>query len=123
MSRCAVRRDEIPVIIRPAQGSSPLRALATELVPLLEPRISGWTGSGRQIELADRLTRDGLRDTVRVILERHGATRLLIVIDQFEELLLDEEGIVSLATVLSATGSRRTSACWPRSEPTSWRRC
>ena len=96
------KAGEIPVIIRPAQGSSPLRALAAELVPLLEPRISGLDRLIKADELADRLTRDGLHDIVRIIFELHGATRLLVVIDQFEELLLDEEGIVPLATLLSS---------------------
>jgi WD40 repeat protein len=96
------KAGEIPVIIRPAQGSSPLRTLAAELVPLLEPRISGLDRLRKADELAGRLSRDGLHDIVRVILERAGATGLLVVIDQFEELLLDEEGIVPLATLLSS---------------------
>jgi len=95
------KAGEIPVIIRPAQGSSPLRVLAAELAPLLEPRISGLDQLNEADDLADRLTRDGLHDIVPVILERHSATGLLVVIDQFEELLLDEEGIVPLVTLLS----------------------
>ena len=96
------KAGDIPVIIRPAQGSSPLLALAAELVPLLEPGISGLDWLNKADELAGRLTRDGLRDIVRVILERRSGTRLLMVIDQFEELLLDEEGIVPLAALLSS---------------------
>jgi WD40 repeat protein len=93
---------EIPVVIRPARGSSPLRALAAGLVPLLEPDISEMDRLNRADDLASRLTRDGLRDIVPVILARHRTARLLVVIDQFEELLdLDQEVIDPLVALLS----------------------
>ena len=96
------KAGEIPVIIRPAGGSSPLRALAGGLVPLLEPGISEMDRLSQADDLAGRLTRDGLRDITPAILARHRATRMLVVIDQFEELLdLGEENIVPLAKLLS----------------------
>ena len=100
------KAGDIPVVIRPAHGSSPLRALAAELMPLLDPGISEMDRLDEADHLAGRLTRDGLRDIVPVVLKRHGATRLLIVIDQFEELLdLDKEAIVPLAALLSGDRS------------------
>ena len=96
------KAGEVPVIIRPARGSSSLRALAAGLVPLLEPGTSEMDLLSRADDLARRLIRDGLRDIAPVILERHRATRLLIVIDQFEELLdLGEDDLVPLASLLS----------------------
>jgi WD40 repeat protein len=78
---------DIPVVIRPSQRSSPLHALAAELVPLLGPEKSGLERLEQTDRLVDRLARDGLRDVApEVLTSQHGA-RLLIVIDQFEELL------------------------------------
>ena len=79
---------DIPVVIRPSQHSSPLHALAAELIPLLEPGVSEIDQIAKAADLADILSRQGLHDVVPRLLKRHqGGRRLLIVIDQFEELL------------------------------------
>jgi WD40 repeat protein len=76
----------ITASMRPAQASSPVAALAGALLPLLEPdqsetqRLAGLEG-------LTRLLLDGhLADVVDRVLTRMHATRLLLVIDQFEEL-------------------------------------
>lgn len=96
------KAGEIPVVIRPARGSSPLRALAAGLMPLLEPGTSETGRLTQADDLAGRLTRDGLHDIVPIVLETHNATRLLVIIDQFEELLdLGDGDIVPLVALLS----------------------
>jgi WD40 repeat protein len=94
---------DIPVVIRPSQHSSPLHALAAELVPLLEPGLSEIDQIAKAAALADILSRQGLHDMVPRLLKRHqGSRRLLIVIDQFEELLdLPPDHIDALAGVLA----------------------
>ncbi|WP_052069085.1 nSTAND1 domain-containing NTPase [Streptacidiphilus albus] len=99
---------EIPVVVRPSHGSSPLRALAAELVPLV-------AGTDRQgplsaaDDLADRLAREGLHNIVPLIVGQNSASRLLVVIDQFEELLDHHQGDI-LALVALFSGDRRPAA-------------
>lgn len=96
------RVGDIPLVIRPARSSSPVRALAAELVSLLEPGSSEMDQLSKADDLANRLVQDGLHDIVPAVLARHHGARLLVVIDQFEELLdLSRNDISQLAELLS----------------------
>ncbi|MGV9271214.1 nSTAND1 domain-containing NTPase [Kitasatospora sp. NPDC003701] len=78
----------LAVTLRPDSGSSPLSALAAALLPLLEPALSETQRLERIPVLAAALARpQGMADIAPRLLERHGATQLLLVLDQFEELL------------------------------------
>ncbi|MEU1287677.1 serine protease [Kitasatospora sp. NPDC005856] len=92
------------VVVRPASGSSPLTALAAGLLPLLEPGLPQVPETRRLAwvaELAERLAGGGLADVVARVLERRGCHRLLVVVDQFEELLaLAPAAVDALADVL-----------------------
>lgn len=83
-----------PVVMRPSAGSSPLTALAAALLPLREPPgLSGTELDERREKLTARLQDSGaLADIVPGLLTPDGMnaggySRLLIVVDQFEELL------------------------------------
>ncbi|HWC83127.1 MAG TPA: trypsin-like peptidase domain-containing protein [Pseudonocardiaceae bacterium] len=78
---------DCPVVMRPGHHTSPLRALAAELVPLLEPGLGEIDRLGRTSTLAAELAEHGLAEVLPRILELTGAQRLLVVVDQFEELL------------------------------------
>lgn len=78
---------DVPVVIRPTRGSSPLHALAAALVPLLEPGLTEIDRLAKTTLLAAELAAHGLHDIAPRILARRRAARLLVVIDQFEELL------------------------------------
>ncbi|MFI9272914.1 trypsin-like peptidase domain-containing protein [Kitasatospora sp. NPDC052896] len=91
------------VVFRPSTGGSPLSALAAALLPLLEPRLSEVERLARIPELTGALAngQGGLADVVARILSRHGSGKLLIVVDQFEELLSrTPEAVDALAGVL-----------------------
>jgi WD40 repeat protein len=92
---------DVPVVIRPTRGSSPLHALVRELVPLLEPGLSEIDEIAKRNVLATELVKHGLHNVAPSVLARHSATRLLIVIDQFEELLdLPEHDVRTFADAL-----------------------
>ncbi|MHC0433560.1 nSTAND1 domain-containing NTPase [Streptomyces sp. O3] len=90
------------VVMRPGSGSSPLSALAAALLPLLEPETSATQRLERIPALVGRLAADnGLADVVPPLLDRHRSRQLLIVVDQFEELLaLAPAAVDELAGVL-----------------------
>ncbi|MCX4632241.1 serine protease [Streptomyces sp. NBC_01443] len=92
------------VVVRPASGSSPLAALAAGLLPLLEPGLPKTSETQRLAWVADlteALGRGGLADVVTRVLELRKSRRLLVVVDQFEELLaLAPEAVNELADVL-----------------------
>ncbi|HKR49631.1 MAG TPA: trypsin-like peptidase domain-containing protein [Pseudonocardiaceae bacterium] len=75
------------VTMRPGHHASPLHALAAELLPLLDPELSETQWLAETSVLAGVLAEQGLRGIVPRILERHRHDRLLVVVDQFEELL------------------------------------
>lgn len=78
----------LAVTLRPDSGSSPLSALAAALLPLLEPELSPTQRLERAPVLAALLAGpQGMADLAPRLLERHGASQLLLVLDQFEELL------------------------------------
>ncbi|MFD7169011.1 nSTAND1 domain-containing NTPase [Streptomyces violascens] len=94
----------LAVVVRPASGSSPLSALAAALLPLLEPGLSETQRLARIPDLAAVLRRPGgLADLVSQLLDRCDSRRLLVVVDQCEELLdLPQAVVDELAGVLFA---------------------
>ncbi|MFI2207500.1 trypsin-like peptidase domain-containing protein [Streptomyces sp. NPDC020192] len=90
------------IVIKPERPLSPLRALAAALVPLLEPDLPVSDRPARYNSLVANLAEQGLRDLAPLVLEQQDRQRLLVVVDQFEELLkLDEDDIEAFAQVLS----------------------
>ncbi|GAA4635488.1 hypothetical protein GCM10023196_081180 [Actinoallomurus vinaceus] len=88
-------------VLRPGSGSSPLSALASALLPLIEPDLGATERLLRLPGLRDALAQGGLADLVPQVLRDTGRNRLLIVVDQFEELLAQEtEAVDALADVL-----------------------
>ncbi|WP_052866874.1 nSTAND1 domain-containing NTPase [Streptomyces niger] len=80
------------VVVRPAAGRSLLTTLASELVALLDPELRGAERVAQARDLAPLLADGGLPETVRLVLAETGARRLLIVVDQGEELFADAGG-------------------------------
>jgi len=67
----------------------PFHALATALIPLLEPQLqSGMKQMQATRKLTDELRNetDALRDVIELITKEASSSRLLLVVDQFEEL-------------------------------------
>ncbi|WP_215455600.1 trypsin-like peptidase domain-containing protein [Streptomyces sp. ATCC 21386] len=97
------------VVLRPASShGSPPAALAAALLPLLEPGLSEVDSLEKTQKLAAVLRGDsgpGLHSTVTSVLNRTGARRLLLVVDQCEEALAaPAEEVTALADLL-AVGS------------------
>jgi WD40 repeat protein len=92
--RVRQRQDWVVADLRPGTGSSPLAALASALLPLLEPDLHETDRLVQIPALADVLGARRLDDVVERVLERAGAQRLLLVIDQFEELLAHRPDVV-----------------------------
>ncbi|MFF3503778.1 trypsin-like peptidase domain-containing protein [Streptomyces sp. NPDC003247] len=90
------------IVLRPSAGSTPTAGLALELLSLLEPGLSETDRLDRVPTLTRVLAREhGLADAVPRLLKRQGSRRLLVVIDQFEELLArDAAAVDDLAGVL-----------------------
>ena len=83
-----VRKDAEWTVVSMRPGSDPFRELASALLPLLEAEMSETDRLSEVSKLRARL-RSGdiaLADVLRRILARTGKTRLLVVLDQFEEL-------------------------------------
>ena len=72
--------------LRPTAGTSPFAALAAALLPLLEPRMTEADRFRELPKLAETLAEGRLAEVADRGLERAGARRLLLVVDQFEEL-------------------------------------
>jgi WD40 repeat protein len=93
---------DVPLLLRPTRGGSPLHVLAAGLVPLLEPEISELDRPHKTDRLVSYLARDGLHEVVRRVLELHHGKRLLVVIDQFEGLLdLPDDAVREFADALA----------------------
>ncbi|MGI5468736.1 trypsin-like peptidase domain-containing protein [Streptomyces sp. CA-132043] len=92
------------VVVRPAAGRSLLTTLASELVALLHPGLRGTDRLARARELEPLLTDPGgLAETIRLALAESagGARRLLVVLDQGEELFAgDSQDAGTAAEVL-----------------------
>jgi WD40 repeat protein len=74
------------VDLRPTSGASPLAALASRLLPLLEPDM---TEAGRLRDLPELvavLEQGRLAEVIDRVLERASLQRLLLIVDQLEEL-------------------------------------
>ncbi|WP_219669972.1 serine protease [Streptomyces bambusae] len=89
-------------VLRPSAGTSPLTALAAALLPLLEPGLSGTERLARLPVLAGVLATGGLADIAAGLQGGpQGNTRLLVVVDQFEELFARaDEAVEQLVGVL-----------------------
>ncbi|MGI8332697.1 trypsin-like peptidase domain-containing protein [Actinomadura scrupuli] len=80
------------VWVRPAAGSTPAAACASAFLPLLEPDMTESERLAEVPKLAGVLAGGGLVDVVERVLARTDARRLMLVVDQFEELLAEEPG-------------------------------
>ncbi|MFD7498882.1 trypsin-like peptidase domain-containing protein [Streptomyces sp. NPDC059832] len=91
-------------ILRPAHYSTALRGLASVLLDLLERDCAEAEKFARISAVADEIVSRGIREVAARVLRVQRATRLLIVVDQFEELLdeeiFDSDDIDALADVL-----------------------
>ncbi len=84
--RLRQRQGWVVAAMRPAQATSPLAALAAALQPLLEPGMS-QTQRLRELGQLEAVLAEGrLLEVVDRALAQTGDERLLLVIDQFEEL-------------------------------------
>ncbi|MFJ9691173.1 trypsin-like peptidase domain-containing protein [Kitasatospora sp. NPDC101183] len=98
--------DGLAVVLRPGGGSSPLSALAGALLPLLEPDLSPTRRLDRLGPLTAHLAAPGgLAEVMGQLAQLHGRRRrLLVVVDQFEELFArGEQAVDELADVLFGT--------------------
>ncbi|MET7510001.1 trypsin-like peptidase domain-containing protein [Streptomyces albidoflavus] len=99
-------RGACVAVVRPASGSTPLAALASALLPLLEPGLPETRRLARLPGLTDELRDHGLAGTVDRLLARQGVDHLLLVLDQLEEVLQQpEDAERELAEVLFAAGA------------------
>ncbi len=90
-----LRAEDFSVgILRPASGRRPLSALAAALLPLLEPDLSVVERLNGLPALVRVLEEQGAADTVTAVRERQRTRGLLIVVDQFEELLVSAPDLV-----------------------------
>ncbi|MFI5527870.1 trypsin-like peptidase domain-containing protein [Kitasatospora sp. NPDC051853] len=93
----------VPLVVRPSSGADPLSALAAALLRILDPGLSRPDIAARTPDVADHLRRRGLGDHTAQVLEAHAGHRLVVVVDQFEELLARSTQVVDdLAEVLFA---------------------
>jgi WD40 repeat protein len=86
MPRLRQRSEWVLASLRPATGLPPLAALAAVLLPLLEPEMSEAARLLELPALARVLASGRLAEVVDRVLARANARRLLLVVDQFEEL-------------------------------------
>lgn len=95
-------------VLRPAHHSTALRGLAAVLLDLLDPDCPEAEKFARTSAVAAEISRHGLREIATRVLRVQHAGRLLIVVDQFEE-LLDEEAFApdDIAALADALDLRR----------------
>ena len=90
------------ITLKPEGPLNPLRALAAALVPLLEPDLPLIDQPAHYDSIVANLVEHGLRDLARLALGQQDRSRLLIVIDQFEELLkVDASDVETFANALA----------------------
>ncbi|XVV07364.1 serine protease [Actinosynnema sp. CA-248983] len=95
-------------VLRPSDASTPLRSLAAALARLLHGRADSIE---RVDDLAKRLADSGVADVVAAVLAKSGAERLVVAVDQFEEIFdLPEADQAAFTAVLSAAA--RPSSRW-----------
>ncbi|MFG1702235.1 trypsin-like peptidase domain-containing protein [Nonomuraea sp. M3C6] len=82
------------VVVRPSTGRSLLSALGAGLSALLHPGLTGAEALSKAREVRKALKQEGLGEIAPLVLRGSQAKRLLIVVDQAEELLVcpPEEG-------------------------------
>jgi WD40 repeat protein len=80
------RPEWVVAAMRPAAGASPLAALAWALLPVLEPETTETQRLGEVRGLEAVLAEGRLAEVADRARQRVGAERLLLVVDQFEEL-------------------------------------
>lgn len=97
-------------VLRPSDGSTPVHALASAFDRLIEPDAPG--GRLKRIDgLVRRIATGGVADVVAAALDRDGSERLLVAVDQFEEVFdFPRTAQASFVDVLLAT--RRSGARW-----------
>ncbi|MFD7451808.1 trypsin-like peptidase domain-containing protein [Kitasatospora sp. NPDC059827] len=94
------------VMVHFAAYNTALRALAAALLQELDPELSEVERPARVTELTEELATRGIRETAFRILELKKTSRLLVVLDQFEELLdQSDSAIDELADVLGGPGT------------------
>jgi WD40 repeat protein len=81
--------------LRPGKAASPLIALASALLPLLEPTMTEVDRLRELPKLASVLADRRLLEVVDRGLERVHADRLLLIVDQFEELFVQEPAVAA----------------------------
>lgn len=84
-----LRQEDGWCIITMRPGSQPFRALAHALVPILEPDMNPTDQNFEEIKLAQQLADEDTtinRITQRIITNHLNTNKLLLVIDQFEEI-------------------------------------
>ncbi|WP_433175972.1 trypsin-like peptidase domain-containing protein [Actinoallomurus sp. CA-150999] len=99
--------------MRPMGGATPAAACAAAFLPLLEPDLTEAERLAEVPKLAAVLAGDGLVDVADRALARTGARRLVLVVDQMEELLAAEPA--GAATLVSGLRALASSARLPRS--------
>jgi WD40 repeat protein len=72
--------------LRPAKGNSPLEAIASTLLPLLDPRLGEIERLSETPKLAALLGDGQAKNVARRVLEQAQPANVLLVVDQFEEL-------------------------------------
>lgn len=94
LPRLRQREGWVIVTMRPSQASSPLAALASALLAVLEPELSETQRLRGLADLARVLADGHLLDVVERVLARAGGRQLLLVVDQFEEVFTREPAAV-----------------------------
>ncbi|WP_433364992.1 trypsin-like peptidase domain-containing protein [Streptosporangium sp. CA-115845] len=106
-----LRRDTgvLALPVRPTQGATPLTALAVALLTELEPELSESARLAEVAVLEPALRNGGLVETVGRVRARAGRERLVLLIDQFEEIYSDpaaaEEFVNALLPLLRTPGA------------------
>jgi WD40 repeat protein len=92
-------------VIRPGAGSTPLTALATALLELLEPEMTEAQRLLEVAKLTEVLDHPGLLTVAERVIRQQGTVRLLLVVDQLEELYARDPAVATeFVDVISRPG-------------------
>lgn len=97
LPRLRQRPGLVVATMRPSDAQTPLRALAQALARAAEPSASPLTLGGRVDEFAARLERGLVTEVVGAVADSRRAERLLLVVDQFEEIFIAGDDLVAQA--------------------------